>query len=157
MKVLKAFVLVFSIFIFVALLLVLFGFKQQQIDNRNALRLRDLTQYLAIVEQSVKENSGRIPAGISVIPHQIGTADNLCTLQTNYCTITATGCINPNSFVATPSGFIAADITAGDTKRTKYAAWLEAPTTVVLAACENETGSSISIRKDLQTTIKEIK
>ena len=132
-----------------SLLVVLFGQKNQQLENRNARRLADLETYFSVIEQTTQERLGLLPGGISVLPRQIGTAETGCMLETTHCQVLSDSCINQKELQATPSGALSADIVAGTTQRTHYVVSREDANTVKLQACADEIVEPIILRKKI--------
>ena len=132
-----------------SLVLVLFGQKNQQLENRNARRLADLETYFSVIEQTTQDRLGLLPGGITVLPRQIGTADTGCALATTHCQVLSDSCIKQKELQSTPSGELSADIVDGTTERTHYIVSLENADTILLQACADEIIEPIILRKKI--------
>jgi len=112
-------------------------------DARNARRSTDVQSILTAIHQSIVDNNGTMPAGISTTEQQLGTCTTGGTVT---CTTTATACLDMSTTLATYLKSIPIDPN-GTAALTQYSVVIDANNLVTVRACGAEAGKVIQISR----------
>ena len=114
-------------------------------DARDARRTSDVDTILTAIHQSIVDNDGTIPAGLTSTEKQLGSAVTGCTLATGGCTVAATAdCVNLTTPLASYLKSVPLDPLNGTAALTKYSASVDANGIVTVKACGTEGTPNIS-------------
>ena len=113
-------------------------------DARDARRTSDVDSILTAIHQSIVDNKGTAPAGLSTVEQQLGTAATGCAVSTGGCTVTAVACLNLATPLAKYLKEIPADPNTGTTTETVYSAVQDSNGIVTVRACGTEGTLNIS-------------
>src|SRR5579859_6775624 len=61
---------------------------------RDARRTSDVDSILTAIHESIVDNKGTAPAGLSTVEQQLGTAASGCAVATGGCGVTAVACLD---------------------------------------------------------------
>ncbi len=111
-------------------------------DARDARRTSDVDSILTAIHQSIVDNKGTAPAGLSSTEQQLGTAATGCAIATGGCNVAATACLNLTTPLAKYLASIPTDPLNGTAGTTKYSAVQDANGIVTIRACGTGTSTS---------------
>lgn len=112
-------------------------------DARNARRNSDVQSILTAIHQSIVDNNGAMPAGISTTEQQLGTC---ASGGGTPCTGAAAACLNMSTTLATYLKTIPIDPN-GTAASTQYSVVADANNLVTVKACGAEAGKVIQISR----------
>lgn len=111
-------------------------------DSRDARRTTDLDSILSAIHQSIVDNKGANPAGLSTLEKQLGTASSGCAISTGGCSVTAVACLDLGTSLSKYLKSIPTDPLDGTAGTTKYSAIQDSNGIVTVSACGTGTGTS---------------
>lgn len=119
-------------------------------DARDARRTSDVDTLLTAIHQSIVDNKGTYPAGLSagMVETQIGTSTGTpsCVISTGGCSVAATACVDLTSPLAKYLKTIPVDPSGGTTYssiKTGYSVIVDTNGLVTVRACGGENPSSL--------------
>jgi prepilin-type N-terminal cleavage/methylation domain-containing protein len=109
-------------------------------DSRNARRTQDAQSMLTAIHESIVDNGGTMPVGITTSEQQLGT----CTTGGNtLCTTAAAACVDLSTTLASYMKSIPVDPGSGTAATTGYSVVRDANNIVTIKACGAEAGAVI--------------
>ena len=112
-------------------------------DARNSRRSSDVQSILTAIHQSIVDNNGTMPAGISTTEQQLGTC---ASGGATPCTVASAACLNMATTLATYLKSIPVDPN-GTAASTQYSVIMDANNLVTVKACGAEGGKTIQISR----------
>lgn len=118
-------------------------------DARDARRTSDVDSILTAVHESIVDNKGTAPAGISTVEQQLGTstgtggANPSCAISTGGCGVTATACLDLSTSLAKYLKSIPTDPKTGTAANTSYSVVQDSNGLVTVRACGTEGTNNI--------------
>jgi prepilin-type N-terminal cleavage/methylation domain-containing protein len=124
---------------------------QRLIDTKNARRTTDVDTILSAIHQSIIDDRGTYPTGLSagMAERQIGTAGTGCAIATGGCNVTNAACLNllgggANDLSPYLSNVPIDPNLSSSSTRTGYSVVVNTNGIVTIRACEAEGGVTIS-------------
>ena len=112
-------------------------------DARNSRRSSDVQSILTAIHQSIVDNNGTMPTGITTVEKQLGT----CTTGgTATCTTTNAACLDMSTTLATYLKSIPMDPN-GSVSLTEYSVVADTNNLITVRACGAEGGKIIQISR----------
>jgi len=112
-------------------------------DARNSRRQADIQSILTAIHQSIVDNNGTMPAGITTSEQQLGSC---ATGGATPCTGAGAACLNMSTTLATYLKTIPIDPN-GTAASTQYSVVMDANNLVTVKACGAEAGKIIQISR----------
>lgn len=117
-------------------------------DARNAKRQTDVQSILSAIQTSIIDTQGTMPAGITTVEKQLGTAVSGCATATAGCAVAGSGdCVNLSAPLAKYLKTIPQDPSGGTAALTKYSVAVDANGIVTVKSCGAEGGTTISVSR----------
>lgn len=116
-------------------------------DARNSRRWTDVNSILTAVHQSIVDNGGTLPTGLSTAMSvtQIGTANTGC--DTSCTDASASACVNLNGPLAKYLKTLPQDPDTGTSQETGYSIVVDNNNIVTVAACSPEGGEVVEVSR----------
>ena len=113
-------------------------------DARDAHRYSDVETILTAIHESIVDNKGTLPTGLTTSESQLGTAVTGCTIATGGCAVVgATACVDLTTPLVKYLKTIPIDPN-GTAALTKYSVVVDANNIVTVKACGTEGSVNIS-------------
>jgi len=116
-------------------------------DARNSRRWTDVNNILTAVHESIVDNDGTLPSGLTsaMSVTQIGTAVSGC--DTSCTDATASACVNLNGPLAKYLKSMPTDPDSGTQSETGYSIVVDTNNIVTVAACSPEGGETVEVSR----------
>lgn len=116
-------------------------------DARNSRRWTDVNSILTAVHESIVDNGGTLPSGLttSMSVTQIGTAGTGC--DTSCTAATASACVNLNAPLAKYLKSLPTDPDAGTAAETGYYVYVNNNNIVTIGACAVENSETVEVAR----------
>lgn len=116
-------------------------------DARNSRRWTDVNNILTAVHQSIVDNGGTLPSGLTsgMAVTQIGTAGSGC--DTSCTPATASACVNLNGSLAKYLKSMPTDPDSGTQAETGYSIVVDTNNIVTITACSPEEGETVEVSR----------
>lgn len=116
-------------------------------DARDAKRTTDVQSVLSAIQTSIIDTQGTLPAGITTVEKQIGTAGAGCAIATGGCAVVgAADCVNLTAPLAKYLKTIPQDPN-GTAALTRYSVAVDINGIVTVKACGVEGGNNIFVSR----------
>jgi prepilin-type N-terminal cleavage/methylation domain-containing protein len=118
-------------------------------DSKDARRSTDIESILTAVHESIVDNKGTLPAGLTagMVEKQLGTVTAGCTIATGGCSVAATAdCVDLTTPMVKYLKTIPVD-PDGTTALTGYSIIVDTNGIVTVKACKSEGGTNLSISR----------
>lgn len=114
---------------------------------RNSRRWSDINTILTAVHESIANNEGSLPSGLSTSMSitQIGTANSGC--NTSCTTASASACVNLNGALARYLKSIPTDPDSGTQSETGYYIYVNNNNIVTVGACTSENSETVEVSR----------
>jgi prepilin-type N-terminal cleavage/methylation domain-containing protein len=114
-------------------------------DARDARRSTDVESILSAVHQSIVDNKGTVPGGISTTEKQIGSAGSGCAIATGGCNVVTAACTDLTTDLAKYLKSLPIDPALASTSTlTGYSIQADANGLITVRACKTEGTVNIS-------------
>lgn len=113
-------------------------------DARNSRRWTDVNSILTAVHESIVDNDGALPSGISTTEQQLGTCSSG---GSTVCTSAAAACLDLSTTLAAYLKSIPSDPSDGSAATTYYSVVADSNNIITITGCNAENSETIQISR----------